>query len=434
MGRRSDGERIFLSPRLPVPPSPRQMLVRKVGLLATVVMSFSSILVAEDPLHLPVGDPARRDREAPVVLDGITETATGTVRTPGDLPERLKEVRLLFLGEEHTDMESHRIERRVLEDLARSGRKVLVGLEMYPYEAQPSLDLWVAGKVSEREFLDQSHWYKNWGYNWNYYRDIFLLAGEAQLPLVAVNAPREVVSAVRKKGLQGLSADEAAHLPAKIDTDSPDGMRLFRAELEGEGIHASMSEEEWKGMFAAQCAWDATFAHNAVAALRKLENDPRAILVLLIGSGHVRYGLGAQRQAAQIFSGKMASLVPVPVRDDKGKPVARVQASLADFVWGVPAESDPVYPAPGLSVTGGEGGKPLTVIHVEKDSVAERDGVKVGDVLVSADATPVPDREALNRWVAGKSWGDSGRLAVKRGGKAIDVDLLFRRQAPTKEP
>ncbi len=409
--------------------------MRKVGLAATVVMAVSTVLTAEDPLHLPVGDPARKDREAPVVLDAVTETSTGALRTPGELPERLKDVRLLFLGEEHTDMESHRIERRVLEDLARAGRRVLVGLEMYPYAEQASLDLWVAGKISEKDFLQQSHWYKNWGYNWGYYRDIFLLAGESQLPLVAVNAPREVVSAVRKKGLEGLTAEEAAHLPARIDTDSAEGMRLFRAELEGDGgMHASMSEEEWKGMFAAQCAWDATFAHNAVSALRKVENDPRAILVLLVGSGHVRYGLGAQRQAAQAFSGRMASLVPVPVRDDKGKPVARVQASLADFVWGVPAEGDPVYPALGLSVAGGEGGKPLTVIHVEKDSVAERGGAKVGDVLVSADGSPVPDREALNRWVAGKSWGDSGRLAVKRGGKAADLDLLFRRQAPAKEP
>ena len=38
--------------------------------------------LAEDPLHLPIGDAARRDREASVVLDGIVETAGGAVLTP----------------------------------------------------------------------------------------------------------------------------------------------------------------------------------------------------------------------------------------------------------------------------------------------------------------------------------------------------------------
>ncbi len=71
--------------------------------------------------RLPIGDPSRRDREVPVVLDAITDTATGALILPSELPKRLEGVRLLLVGESHTDMDSHRIELRVLEELVALG-------------------------------------------------------------------------------------------------------------------------------------------------------------------------------------------------------------------------------------------------------------------------------------------------------------------------
>jgi len=420
------------SPAHPLSPSPSLGFIGRVLSVVGVLLAASRILLAEDPLHLPIGDPSRRDREAPLVLDGITDAATGEVITPAELPSRLKDVRLLLVGEEHTSMESHRVERRVIEELVRSGRRVLVGLEMIPYTEQASLDLWTSGKLSEKEFLERSRWYRNWGHNWNYYRDIFLVAGEAQLPLYGVNAPREVLVAVRKKGLEGRTPEEAAHLPARIDTDSPEGLRLFRAELEGEEMHGSMSEEEWKAMFAAQCSWDATFAKNAVAALEKSAKDPRAILVLLVGSGHVRYGLGAERQARFGFSGRIASLLPIAVRDERDRGVETVRASAANFLCGTAPERDALYPELGLSVPMGESSR-LSVIHVEKGSPAERAGIAAGDAILSFDGTPVPDRETLNRLVAGKRWGDSARVSIRRATGTLERTVLFRRQPSTPE-
>ena len=422
-GRR--GDRRSPSPRLAQ--SPSRLII------AAMLFAAAVGVQAEDPLHLSVGDPARKERDAPLVLDGITETAGGTVLTPSDLPARLTRVRLLLVGEEHTAMESHRVEKRILEELAGAGRRVLVGVEMYPYVEQPALDLWTAGKLSEKEFLEQSHWYKNWGYNWGYYRDIFLLAGQKQMPVYGVNTPRDVITAVRKKGFTGLTEEEAAHVPARVDTESPDHLRLFKALLGDEGIHAGMGEAEWKGMFEAQCAWDATMAQNAVAALKKSGDDEKTILVVLAGGGHVVYGLGIQRQATRLFNGRTATLVPVAVRDEKGKPVLSVRASYADFVWGVAAETDPLYPELGASTRPAEGGKGLHVIAVEKKSVAARAGIAVGDLLVSVDGTPVESRETLARLVAEKKWGDPARLVLRRGGDMVNVTAYFRREPAEEE-
>ena len=379
-------------------------------------------------MPLAIGEPARKDREAPVVLDGITDTRTGEVITPAELPKRLAGARLVLVGESHTDMDFHRCELRVLQELVRAGRPVLVGLEMYPYPEQRSLDAWVDGQLTEEAFLQGSRWYENWGYNWLYYRDIFLFAREHKLRMFALNAPRDVVTAVRKKGFKNLTPEEAAHIPADVDTSSPEHRTLFKSFFAagGDPLHSGMDEAQWDAMIAAQSTWDATMAFQAVKALSEPGRQD-AVMVVLVGSGHVVYGLGIQRQAARHFQGKVATVVPVNVRDDEGRDVKTVQASYADFVWGVPAQTDPLYPSLGLSTSPMDGEKALKVILVSEKTPAEAAGVQVGDVIVSLDGTAVPDKETLNRLLAARRWGDEAVLAVRRGSETKTLRLALRR-------
>ena len=75
-------------------------------------------------LNLPLGDPARREREAPLLLDAITDTRNGDTLAPVELAARLAGVRLLFVGENHTNQEFHQAQLRIVQELARSGRQV----------------------------------------------------------------------------------------------------------------------------------------------------------------------------------------------------------------------------------------------------------------------------------------------------------------------
>ena len=157
-------------------------------------------------------------------------------------------------------------------------------------------------------------------------------------------------------------------------------MRLFKANFDDAGFHAAMTDEQWQGMLNAQCTWDATMGFNAIAPLKK-DDDPKAVMVVLVGAGHVQYGLGIERQVKPWFSGKVASVIPLSVEDEKKKPVASVQASFANFVWGIPAEDAPLYPDLGIS-TRTRDDKMLEIIDVEKDSPSARAGLKLQDVLV----------------------------------------------------
>lgn len=404
------------------------------GAALALSMAIAAGAMADDAAtNLPIGDPARRDRTAPLVLDTLTETATGQALSPDELAARLDGVRVLFVGESHTSVEFHAVQLSVMKALAKRGRSVMLGLEMFPYTEQASLDKWNAGSVEESRFVEESRWYRMWGYHWNYYRDIFLAARLHRIPIHAVNTPREVVSAVRKKGFKELTPEEAAHIPSRIDTDNAEHLRLFKAYFTGDdAMHsASMGDEMWNAMFRAQCTWDATMGYNSVQALTT-HGKPDSIMVVLIGSGHVSYGLGAQRQARLWFDGKMASLIPVPVEDDKGEqPVVR--ASYADYLWGVAPEKDPPYPSLGLSTPERKDGEPAKVIAVSKGTVAARAGFQVGDVLLAMDGVALDKKETMATLMAGKRWGDTAEFRIRRGEAEQTVVAAFRRQRDEKK-
>ena len=114
-----------------------QRLARSSGLFAfAAVLSVASsrpAWTADGTWNLAIGDPARKERSLPPLLDTVLDLRAGDSLTPAGLADRLKGVRLLFVGESHTEMEIHRLQLRLLQELKRAGRRVHVGLEMYPY-------------------------------------------------------------------------------------------------------------------------------------------------------------------------------------------------------------------------------------------------------------------------------------------------------------
>jgi uncharacterized iron-regulated protein len=406
---------------------------RSLAFLLTIAAAGPAVVGADDrALDLAIGDPARKDAHAAVVLDGITDARTADVITPAELAARLDGVRLLFVGESHTNDDFHQAQLRVIQELHKRGRQVLIGLEMYPASEQEWLERWFVEKeMTEDAFVAQSRWYKNWGYHWNYYSGIFAFAHANGIRMFGVNAPRTLVQTVRMKGFEALTAEQRAYLPERIDLDSEEHKQLFRAFFSSaDALHGSMPDEMFQTMFRAQCTWDAAMGWNALQALKK-HGGEKAIMVVLIGSGHVAYGLGAERQTKLWFDGRIASLVPIPVADaERETVVTKVRASYADFVWGLPPETDPLYPTLGVSTPEQKSGERFKVIAVAKDSVGAAAGFAVGDELVSLDGVPIVDKETTNRLMSLKRWGDAAEYKVMRGGQEVTLTAHFRRNPP----
>ncbi len=405
--------------------------VRAAALAAALFVCAAANAAPPALLQMPIGDPARAKREAPVQLDAITDTANDQLISPAELAKRLANTQLLFVGEEHTNIEFHRVELRVIQALHDAGRQVLIGLEMYPYTETKELEAWSQGRLSEREFLEKSGWYKNWSHHWGYYRDIFDYAKANKLAMYGVNVPRDVVRTVRAKGWSALDEQARKHMPPELDITSDEHRQMFHASFsKDDALHlTSLTPEQREGMYRAQVTWDGAMGWNAAKALTE-HGGPKALMVVLIGSGHVMYGLGAERQLKRSFNGHISSLIPVPVRDEDDKPITEVRASYANFLWGVPPTDGAGLPVLGVSLAGKMGKEPTAVIDVDKHSSADQAGIKLGDVLLSLDGTPLKSTADLQRKTADYQWGDTATLKLRRGTETLTLPVAFRRHGP----
>jgi len=375
---------------------------------------------ASDVEQLRLGDSARRERSVDVVLDGVTDTRTGELIDTVELARRLKDVRVLFIGEAHTNGEFHRVQLNVIKALRVAGRKPIIGLEMFPWDPQPALERWSRGELDEARFLDESRWYDVWSHHYGHYRDLFRYARDQRLKLIGLNAPRDVVRTVRSKGFEALPPETRRRFPPNIDLSNAEHRTLVRAYFDDDDpLHARMSDEAREGIYRAQVTWDAAMGWQAGQALTD-PADPREIVVVLIGAGHVAYDLGAARQLASGFKGGIASLIPVTVPK-------RINAAYAQFVWGIPRTAQPTLPVLGVSLMGRLGQQPSAVIQVETGSSAAAAGVRVGDVLRSLDGTVIDGTAALQRKVGEYDWGDAARLEIERAGVLMTLPLVFRR-------
>lgn len=399
--------------------------VRRLALSAALAVISGSLFAGQADLHHAIGDPDRKDREVELVLDGISDTADGELITPAEMAARLDDVGLLFIGETHTNIDYHRVQLRAIQTLHEAGREVMIGLEMFPYTQQASLDEWIDGDQTEQEFVDEAGWYTYWGYNWDYYREIFVYAREKGIRMYGVNTPREVVTAVRNKGFKDLTPEEARHIPNGVMPVTDEQRTMYRSFFDADdALH--MSEERLDGMLRAQATWDATMGWNSLQALQQHGGDD-AIMVVLIGSGHVTYGLGAERQTAPYYDGSIASLIPVQIEDDEGEPVEKVQASYANFIWGLPKADYEIYPSLGISLMGPIGKDPTQIIQLSENSVAARAGILVGDVLLSLGGEKISSGVDLRSVVSDWRWGDVVTAVIRRDGKKQEVVIPVRR-------
>src|SRR5687767_13664939 len=108
---------------------------------------------------------------------------------------------VVFVGEQHDDPNTHRLERALLDGLARRRGDIIVSLEMFERDVQPRLNQFHRGALPEVEFLASS---RPWPRYATDYKPLVDLAVERKWPIVAANIPRPIASEISKGGLEVL--------------------------------------------------------------------------------------------------------------------------------------------------------------------------------------------------------------------------------------
>ena len=228
------------------------------------------------------------------LVDG-EETSEATLLTD------LATAGVVYVGEAHTIARHHALQLHLLEQLQTRGVPLVLCFEQLEASVQPSVDRYNRGEIDFAALAAQTNWAKQW-HNYTDYQPLCEFARSHGIPLRALNAPAGVIRAIsRGGGLAKLPADQRATLPAQIITDDPAYERMMNLQL---AVHAAMDPAQLRTVFEAQVARDETMAANIAAARGMMAppDEPRTAFVV-IGAGHVRYGLGTAARVRRLIPG-----------------------------------------------------------------------------------------------------------------------------------
>jgi len=366
----------------------------------------------------------------------IPHAGTATTEPADRILARLAHQQVVLLGESHDDAEHHRWQLHVLAGLYALHPQMVLGLEMFPRRVQPILDQWVAGQLSDEQFLVRSEWFTVWGFEPELYMAVLQFARMHRIPLAALNVDRSLVSKVGDEGWSAIPAaaregvtDPAPARPEYLEV-LYESYREHRPGAQGGSgarerpTAADLADPKFQRFVEGMLVWDGAMAQGIADRLRG-PNPP--LVVALMGSGHVRDGNGVQYQLNALGVKSVAAALPW----DQSAGCGDLHPGVADVLFGIaerPVADHPDRPRLGISIEGGPGG--VLIRDVVVGSIAEQAGLRKGDLIVTVAGETVRDSGDVIAAVRRQAPGTWLPLQIKRDQATLEIVARF----PPRQP
>lgn len=374
--------------------------------------------------------------EKPRIGD-IVHMPTGILVSRQQMLDAVTDARIIYVGETHDNPASHHQQLTILKAMTeRYPGRTSLGMEMFTPSQQPALDRWVAGELSEKDFLRLSRWYSNWSMDFALYRPLLEYARRKRIPVIALNAEKDQVKMLRNRSLEELSAEERAALP-RMDFTDPYQSAMIRAYFGGHA-HGEVSMDRFVRI---QTLWDETMARNVAAYLSRPANRDRRMLVMA-GGNHIRYGVGIPRRVFRRLPSSYILVGSQEIEVPESKKSRRMTVDLPDmpmvaldfleFTRYEELRGEKVQLGVLLKSVDGR----VRVESLLPHSTAARAGIKADDIIVSIDGTAVKEEFDLIYEIKNRKPGDKSVLVIERAGKTMRISVTFenRKDTHAEEP
>ena len=188
-----------------------------------------------------------------------------------ELVTGVKDVDVLFFGEEHNDSTGHQLEAELFKKLSIAYPKTALTLEMFHTDTQPIINEYLSGLISEKNFVKEA---RAWN-NYKDYRPMIEYAKEHNLTVIGGNGATRYSNAVTRSGLEILTKFPASSKeflpPTPIDTATGRYLDKFTETLGGHSMGGMK-------VYQTQNFWDATMAWS-IARYVKANKGGRAFQV-----------------------------------------------------------------------------------------------------------------------------------------------------------
>jgi uncharacterized iron-regulated protein len=328
--------------------------------------------------------------------------------------EQIDDARVILVGETHTRWDHHLVQLEILKLLYQKSAKLAIGVEWFQQPYQKHLDAYVAGEMSEQEMLQLTAYFERWRYDYRLYRPIMQYAREHNIPVIALNASRELSTALSKSGFDDLSAELKGQLPESYDWSDKEYEKRLRSVFDLHPDYPGEFEDFLRG----QLTWDESMAESAA---HYLDENPETRLLILAGSGHIAYGSGIPNRIKRRIDVKQFSIL---VSED----FLPVSENIADFL--VLSAEQSLEPAGLIGAFLETEGKLLMIKGFSHNSAIKDAGLEKGAVIISVDDETVESFADFKLAIMDKNPGDSVELHYledAKGGsknrKSVNLEL-----------
>ncbi|WP_456464967.1 ChaN family lipoprotein [Persephonella sp.] len=313
--------------------------------------------------------------------------------------------RVIYIGEQHTMFSNHAMQLNIIKALYEKYPKIAVGMEMFQRSKQDVIDRYLKGEIDEKRFLKESEYYKAWKYNYHLYRPIIQFCREKGIPIIGLNADKDIIRKVSQKGIESLSREEVKKLPEDMDFVNF-GYIEYLKDIFAEHGSSVTKKKKFSSFLQSQIIWDETMAQTASEYITK---NPDRKLIILAGGGHIRYRYGIPSRVERRTGERGLTIL----MDDQ------LKKGISDYMIYTAHLTGEKERKIGVYVE--ETGKGLKVDKVIKDSPAEKAGIKKGDIIIRFNGRQINDIIDLKIELF-FSQGEN-EIVVKRNGKEIKMNI-----------
>lgn len=337
----------------------------------------------------------------------VNTTLAGTIDTL--IPSALNHD-LIFISEHHDNYAHHLNQLEIIQKLNNSSKKLAVALEMVPAKYQNVLNDFIAGKITEKEMLQNIDYYGNWGFDYSLYAPIFKYARDNGIELVALNISDNVTNKAYRDNMTSLTDEEKAELPETMNLLN----KKYERELKNIFKNHNINNGVFSNFYLAQNIWDEAMAHNLVKYADK-NLDKR--IVVLCGSGHAGKDTGIPLRYKRI-TGKSSFVI---MQDEQINPLK------ADYVITTNYVESNGTPKIGIYMSDKEeDADKVRISKIDENSPASEAGLKEGDVFLKCGYHDIKNIGSLRYALFEKGYNSSIECTILRGKNKISkVIKLF---------
>ena len=313
--------------------------------------------------------------------------------------DRLQQQRLVYVGETHDRFDHHLNQLAVIKRWYADNPKLAIGMEMFQQPFQQALDDYIAGSTDEKTFLRAVQYYDRWRMDYRLYRPIIEFARANHIPVIALDVTDELRRKIGMQGIENLTPDDRAQVPAEIDRSNTEYRELMQAIFQ---LHPPVHGQMFERFMEVQLVRDEAMAQRIAEYLQQ-HKDSR--MVVLAGGGHLVYGYGIPQRVTR----RLPVASAIVLNDVTHEP----RPELADYVLLPRPAGLPPAGRLGVMLDTSESGV-VRITGMSHGSPAIAAGLHKDDIIAAIDTEATGDMTDVKFALAEKKPGDVVMVTVTR--------------------